>query len=300
MTVMRRKGVSRIFVTVAAVSVAAVVATGQHVDRETEPGNFFDFSAWNNDEKDELLNHALALRELGKDIDWTRGMNDNGAETDQATDTQGRRRLLSEEEFLRSAENDWDADFRKANDGQDRDVVAAGGSTGGVLRKAKKVPMMRKKTKKVSMRMFEQRQGTYRCIDDSPSNKVKCPPQDLGSACDKYNDEGSFLKCFDYCKPSFCCIHDSLSTTYSPSCAKTEPNCPSWFACYIIWWKLHDTVGPANYLRIEQDEPFYDAEFDDILFKLEEDTDFFQQLFGHHFDTDDPPTDKTFEDPDNW
>ena len=141
----------------------------------------------------------------------------------------------------------------------------------------------------------------FKCYDTSPDRKVPCPPPDLGQACDKYNG-GDFKKCYQYCKPSFCCIHDSLSTSFSPSCkVNREPNCPSYWICYIVWWKLHDTVGPATYLRLEQDEPFYDtATFDFIESDLTEDLDFFQQLFGHHFDGDDGITDDLFEDPENW
>lgn len=287
---------------VAVAAASATVISGMDVEREREADKvFFDMSNWSDDEKDELLDHALAIHDMEKekDIDWRRAISDEVGSV-SSTGAEGRRRLLSEEEFLRAAEDEWDADFRRANDGQDRDTVASiGGNPANVRRRTGKVSLPKKQTK-VSLRNNFQPRMDFRCIDDSPSNKVPCPPADLGSTCDKYKSNGSFLQCYDYCKPSFCCIHDSLSTTYSPSCAKTEPNCPSYFACYIIWWKLHDTIGPANYLRIVQDEPFYDATFDNILDDLEDDNEFFKQLFGHHFDTDDAPTDDTFEDPDNW
>mgnify|MGYP006866118831 CR=1 FL=1 len=54
-------------------------------------------------------------------------------------------------------------------------------------------------------------------------------------------------------------------------------------------------------MRLEQDEPFYeDLNFDYLEKDFAQDKEFFQQLFGHHFDTDDVPNDDTFKDPDNW
>lgn len=143
--------------------------------------------------------------------------------------------------------------------------------------------------------------NTYRCIDDSPNNAVPCPPDNMGPMCDKYNPEGSFRQCYDMCKPSFCCIHDSQSQTLSPSCAQSEPNCESYFACYIIWWRLHNTVGPATLLRVPQsDEAFYDMTYEEVIGDLAADEGFRNQLFNHHFDTDTVPTDAVFEDPNNW
>ena len=143
--------------------------------------------------------------------------------------------------------------------------------------------------------------NTYRCIDDSPNNAVPCPPDNMGPICDKYNPEGSFRQCYEMCKPSFCCIHDSQSQTLSPSCAQSEPNCESYFACYIIWWRLHNTVGPATFLRVPQsDEAFYDITYEEVIGDLAADEVFRNQLFNHHFDTDTVPTDADFEDPNNW
>lgn len=139
---------------------------------------------------------------------------------------------------------------------------------------------------------------SVRCID--PNANLKCPTLQLPKNCDKYNG-GDFRSCYQECKKAFCCAHDSLSQNYSPSCAQTEPNCRLYFPCYIVWWKLHDTIGPANYLRIAQNEPFYsNVDFDYVFADLQNDQDFFRQLFGHHFDGDDAPTDDTFEDPANW
>jgi len=142
---------------------------------------------------------------------------------------------------------------------------------------------------------------TKGCIDCDPESPLPCPPSNLKRICDKDNADGNFFDCYESCKVSFCCIHDSLSKEYSPSCSKEYDNCPLYYPCYIIWWKLHDTIGPATYLRLEQNEPFYDGlDFDRLENDLAKDQQFFQQLFGHHFDTDDAPTDDTFEDENNW
>jgi len=273
---------------------ASVSTEADFQERRSAPDRaFFDLSDWTDDEKNELLDHALAIRDLSEDMNWSRP-----PAGDNSDDVTIRRRLLSEEEFLRAAEDEWDADFRRANGGRDRGSVVPKTSSGGVLRRTGRVYVGRARPKRNQGRNSDFRpRADFRCIDDDAN--LPCPPDDLGRQCDKYND-GTFKKCYQSCKPSFCCIHDSKSRTYSPSCAKTEPNCPSYFACYIIWWKLHDTIGPANYLRIAQNEAFYDADFNYILSDLEDDPEFFQQLFGHHFDGEAAPTDDVFEDPDNW
>ena len=54
-------------------------------------------------------------------------------------------------------------------------------------------------------------------------------------------------------------------------------------------------------MRVEQDEPFYEGvKFEYFREDFAEDQAFFQQLFGHHFDTDDAPTDDTFENEEKW
>lgn len=143
------------------------------------------------------------------------------------------------------------------------------------------------------------RYPNQRCID--PNADLPCPGPDLKQTCDKYNKDATFKECHQRCKKAFCCAHDSLSKTFSPSCSKTEKNCPLYHPCYIVWWKLADTIGPAPYLRVEQDEPFYNGvDFTYINDDLRADEQFKNQLFGHHFDGDDPPTDKTFRDSTNW
>lgn len=75
---------------------------------------------------------------------------------------------------------------------------------------------------------------------------VPCPPEDLAKKCDKYNG-GDFKSCFQTCKVSVCCTHDSKRKD-TPSCAETAVNCEFWIPCYIAWWKMADTIGPASKL----------------------------------------------------
>mmetsp|Transcript_21944 Transcript_21944/g.50646 ORF Transcript_21944/g.50646 Transcript_21944/m.50646 type:complete len:122 (-) Transcript_21944:118-483(-) len=117
--------------------------------------------------------------------------------------------------------------------------------------------------------------------------------------CDKYNSGALFTDCLANCITSFCCIHDS-DATRAPSCSG-ETNCRFFHPCYIIWFQLHDTIGPATYLRLDQSEVFFDINDDDFQQILVDNPDFFNQLFGHHFQTDDLPlTDDTFDNEDNW
>eukprot|EP00956_Cyclotella_meneghiniana_P000533 scaffold593_cov73-Cyclotella_meneghiniana.AAC.3 len=138
------------------------------------------------------------------------------------------------------------------------------------------------------------------CPDCEPDSPLPCPPPEMKRICDKDNEDANFIDCYQMCKPSFCCIHDSISKEYSPSCSDEYENCFLYYPCYIIWWKLSDTIGPATYLRVEQDEEFYNVDFSYLENDWEEDQIFFQQLFGHHFDVDDAPTDETFENEENW
>lgn len=114
---------------------------------------------------------------------------------------------------------------------------------------------------------------------------VPCAPDDLPSLCDKYDREsGSFRACLNACKPAFCCIHDAPRdlNPRAPNC-NTDENCGQYNYCYIAWWKLHDTVGPALYLRVEQDDAFYDIDADEIEEDVTNDP-FYNQVLLHHFD----------------
>jgi len=147
--------------------------------------------------------------------------------------------------------------------------------------------------------------GKYICPDPT-STVVPCPTPDLPALCDKCNGQknldgtgsGSLFACYKECIPSFCCIHDSILEE-SPSCARTELNCPLYRYCYIVWWKLADTIGPANYFRLTQNDDFFDLDFDTLNEDLKDDT-FFNQLFGHYFDDNEISYPDEFGDPANW
>ncbi|KAL7534158.1 hypothetical protein ACHAXR_005684 [Thalassiosira sp. AJA248-18] len=118
---------------------------------------------------------------------------------------------------------------------------------------------------------------------------VPCAPNDLPKLCNKYGKKGSFRECLNACKPAFCCIHDAPpSNNPNPNLSdlencNTDENCAQYNYCYIAWWKLHDTVGPALFLRVEQDDEFYDVDAGEIESDSTGDT-FFTQLLLHHFD----------------
>ena len=110
-------------------------------------------------------------------------------------------------------------------------------------------------------------------------------------------------ECYQMCKISFCCIHDSISGE-APSCSK-ELNCKNWSPCYIVWWKLHDTIGPLSFLRLEQNDDFFNINSqyvvnDTTVGAGEDVTDFYRQLFFHHWDDDVYKTDPFVENPVNW
>ncbi len=137
-----------------------------------------------------------------------------------------------------------------------------------------------------------------RCFEaDSPD--IGCPDSDIGAKCDKYNPAASFSSCMATCIDAFCCIHDSQSKR-ATSCSN-EKNCVFFDPCYIVWFTLHDTIGPAPYIRLDKTEPFFDVSDAQLEQMFLDRPDFYDQLFGHHFMTDDLPlTDATFVDPKNW
>ena len=53
--------------------------------------------------------------------------------------------------------------------------------------------------------------------------------------------------------------------------------------CYIAWWKLHDTVGPATQLRLEQSDDFFDVEASSIN-EDQTNAELYRQMLFHHFD----------------
>lgn len=120
---------------------------------------------------------------------------------------------------------------------------------------------------------------------DAGSLGVPCAPANIQEVCNKYDrDNGSFSACMEMCEPSICCIHDASRTlNFLASNCNTDENCDQYAYCYIAWWKLHDTIGPALFLRVEQDDEFYDMNAEDIDPENSVGT-FFQQVLLHHWD----------------
>lgn len=116
------------------------------------------------------------------------------------------------------------------------------------------------------------------------SEDVPCAEdKDLRTICNRYHPKGSFQKCWDLCRDSFCCIHDAdpITNQRAPSCSQDE-NCAQYAYCYIVWFKFHDTFGPATYLNLQQEGNFFDVPNQDVRGNNFGDT-FFDQLFFHHF-----------------
>jgi hypothetical protein len=73
----------------------------------------------------------------------------------------------------------------------------------------------------------------------------------------------------------------------APSCSSDE-NCAQYAYCYIVWYKFHDTLGPAPYLKVEQEtDDFFDVSNSEVRGNLDDEVDdFYLQLYFHHFDSD--------------
>eukprot|EP00545_Synedropsis_sp_CCMP1620_P011947 CAMPEP_0119024668 /NCGR_PEP_ID=MMETSP1176-20130426/32292_1 /TAXON_ID=265551 /ORGANISM="Synedropsis recta cf, Strain CCMP1620" /LENGTH=360 /DNA_ID=CAMNT_0006980027 /DNA_START=116 /DNA_END=1198 /DNA_ORIENTATION=- len=111
---------------------------------------------------------------------------------------------------------------------------------------------------------------------------VPCAPDNLRELCNK--EAGKFSDCLEACIPSFCCIHDAppATNTIAPNCNE-DPNCAEYAYCYIVWWKFHDTIGPATKLQVEQTDDFFDIDADFIEGDVTGSA-FYQELLLHHFD----------------
>ena len=74
--------------------------------------------------------------------------------------------------------------------------------------------------------------------------------------------------------------------------------------CLVETCKLADTVGPTTFLRLDQDDDFYNVDLAQITTESNqenpENVKFYNQLFRHHTDDDVSEDDKYFVDPDNW
>jgi hypothetical protein len=72
------------------------------------------------------------------------------------------------------------------------------------------------------------------------------------------------------------------SNEVAPNCNK-DVNCAQYGICYIAWWKLHDTVGPATQLRLEQNDDFFDVKASEIA-EDQTNSQFYREMLFHHFD----------------
>ena len=122
----------------------------------------------------------------------------------------------------------------------------------------------------------------------SSDSGVPCPPENLDRLCNKYDVLGSMRDCVEACEPAICCIHAAPPSTndVAPNC-NSDQNCARYNYCYIAWWKLHDTVGPHSFLRVEQTDDFYDVTDNEFRPNAIENP-FFGQLFYHHWDNIEP------------
>jgi len=130
---------------------------------------------------------------------------------------------------------------------------------------------------------------TGNCPNAGKLNVPCAQKLNLRRVCDKYDELGSFRTCWQRCKPSFCCIHDAdpVINPTAGSCSSDE-NCAQYAYCYIVWWKFHDTIGPAIYLNLDQNDDFFDVENTEVrdnetAWNNPIEKPFYDQLFKNHW-----------------
>jgi len=106
------------------------------------------------------------------------------------------------------------------------------------------------------------------------------------------------------CSNQLCCTYASQSTS-SLSCDVTEPNCRNYIPCYIVWWKLSDTVGPATFLRLPNSKNHlnffnFDTDFIFSEINVEENAPFYNEFFSRFTADDSVLDDQDFLLPSNW
>ena len=235
---------------------------------------FYDLTEMTQDEKLDMAKMAYTLTQYSDNVDWE---------------------LQRDNYFMRLMEDGSSSDSEKVVDGND-DAYDGGLDDTldlGVAEDSETYLRTHRRllTKEMDAAVF----GAYEYSKGNCDNggRVPCAPDNLQSLCDKYDKaNGSFRACLDACKKAFCCIHDAPKDLNLPpeqarlqvvSNCNEDPNCAQYNYCYIAWWKLHDTVGPALYLRVDQDDNFYDIEAGEIQSDSTGDV-FFEQLLLHHFD----------------
>jgi hypothetical protein len=220
----------------------------------TKQHSFYDLSSLSSQEKIDLLQTAIQVTKLGDSIDW-----------DEQKD-----------KFREAVWRDLGpkSDIDASNDASQRPKETTASSSSS-----------RRLQKSFEGDVFGQYEYSQGACPNAGSLGVPCAPSNLSELCNKYNrDSGSFKECVNACKPGFCCVHDADRELnfLAPNC-NTDENCPGYNWCYIAWWKLHDTIGPALYLRLEQDDEFYDIDAEEQATDVTGDP-FFEQILLHHFD----------------
>lgn len=224
-------------------------------DNKTKPHSFYDLSPLSSQEKIQMLHAAIRVTQLGStgSIDWD----------------------AQKDRFREAVWSDLGGADRTDSDtsSNDNQIIASSSTTA-----------TRRLQKSIDGDVFDQYEYSTGACPDAGSLGVPCPPSNLPELCNKYDAGGSFRDCFNACGPAFCCIHDADpdSNYLAPNC-NTDENCPGYNWCYIAWWKMHDTIGPALFLRLEQDDDFYDIKADEIEEDVTNDP-VFNQILLHHFD----------------
>jgi hypothetical protein len=223
--------------------------------------SFYDLSPLSSQEKIDLLRTAIKVTKLGDSIDW-------------------------DEQKDKFREAIWrDLGPKSDNDASTFAVNSSEDVSTAKQQSKEASSSHRHLQKSIDGDVFDQYEYSKGACPSAGSLGVPCAPDNLPELCNKYNrDSGSFSACVDACKPGFCCVHDADRelNSMAPNC-NTDENCPGYNWCYIAWWKLHDTIGPALYLRLEQDDDFYDIGAEEQATDVTGDP-FFEQILLHHFD----------------
>lgn len=228
--------------------------------------SFYDLSPLSRSEKLQMIQTAISVNKLGDSIDWDE-QRDKFRETVRH-DLSGSRSASGEE--VDESEKSFDASNLRNN--QD---------TNQITKSSRRL----QSASDIDGDVFDQYEYSSGNCPDPGSLGVPCAPTNLAQLCNKYDrDVGSFRACFEACGPAFCCIHDADRELNSkaPNC-NTDENCAAYNYCYIAWWKLHDTIGPALFLRLEQDDAFYDIAGEEVVSDVTGDP-VFEQILLHHFD----------------
>lgn len=257
------------------------------IDNDEE--SFFDISSWKEENVAELFTLGMTLSRISDN--WPILPPKPEVQKNART-----RRRLNE-----GAEDKWEAEANEMK----QEVLMFQASTKQTTQINKDTSVNTSTTstdnEKLAVSRNAQELPDFDKVCTDPAARLPCPPRDISQRCDKYNN-GDFLSCFEACKVSVCCIHDSRRQQ-TLSCADTEPNCRNWLPCYIVWWKLSDTIGPAPFLRVVQVDDFFNVDVGDITEDINDirNEPFYSQLFQRWNDEDDITLDdEFFLDPSEW